>query len=107
MIFVTNIALIVTLSRRFFEDIEKVQIKNFPRKYPSENLKQIIVFVYMNVMKFPSPQYFIPNIVTKAFFKKNINNIMEGKVNLHHSHTTGQIMGYSHSFCNLKVREDI
>ena len=29
---------------------------------------------------------------------------MEGKIHLHHSHVAGEILGYGHSFCNLKVQ---
>ena len=33
-------------------------------------------------------------------------NITEEKIHLHHSHVTDKIGGYSHSFCNMKVREE-
>ena len=29
------------------------------------------------------------------------------KVHLHHSHITGKILGYTHDFCNLRVKENI
>ena len=43
------------------------------------------------------------SIVTENFFS-NMINIMDRKIHLHHSHLTGQIYGYLHSFSNLKVR---
>ena len=30
---------------------------------------------------------------------------MFGDVVIHHSHVTGEIIGYAHNFCNKKVRE--
>ena len=34
-------------------------------------------------------------------------NLLYGKTHHHHSHVTGEILGYSHNICNLKVRENI
>ena len=51
------------------------------------------------MMKFPSTQYFLLYILIKKFFE-SINNIMEVKI-----HLTGEMYGYAHSFCHLKVRE--
>ena len=36
---------------------------------------------------------------------ENFDKIINGKVHLHHSHVTGEVIGYVHDFCNLKVRE--
>ena len=48
---------------------------------------------------------FVTSIVTEKFFT-NMINIMDRKIHLHHSHLTGQIYGYLHSFSNSKVREN-
>ena len=45
------------------------------------------------------------SIVTGKLFS-NMINIMDRKIHLHHSHLTGQIYGYLHSFSNWKVREN-
>lgn len=37
---------------------------------------------------------------------KNVDNLIHGKNVIRHSHVTGEIVGYAHSFCNLKVREN-
>ena len=34
-----------------------------------------------------------------------MNRLIKGKVLLHHSHTTGKILGYTHDFCNTSVIE--
>ena len=38
-------------------------------------------------------------------FLDNVNFLIYSKNFVHHSHTTGDIVGYAHSYCNLKVRE--
>lgn len=63
---------------------------------------QTISFVYMKVMKFHDQQFSISNIVTK----NQVINLLFGKTHLHHSHVSSQIIGYSHSFYNQKVREN-
>ena len=35
-----------------------------------------------------------------------VHKIINVKINLHHSHITGKIIGYVHDFCNLQVREN-
>ena len=41
-------------------------------------------------------------LTTKIFFE-NVYWVINVKVHLHHSHVTGEILGYIHDFCNLKV----
>ena len=43
-------------------------------------------------------------LTTDKFFI-HVNRLIKGKVHLHHSHITGQILGYSHDFCNTSVIE--
>ena len=31
---------------------------------------------------------------------------MKDKTHIHHSHITGEVIGYAHSYCNFKVREN-
>ena len=42
--------------------------------------------------------------VTTANILRNVYRII--KVKAHHSHTTGEILGYAHDFCNWKVTEN-
>ena len=39
-------------------------------------------------------------------FLSNVDHLIQGKTVIHHSHITGDVIGYAHSFCNLKVREN-
>ena len=38
-------------------------------------------------------------------FVDNVRGILNNTVQLHHSHVTGEVIGYSHSYCNQKVRK--
>ena len=37
---------------------------------------------------------------------ENIKGILNNQTLIHHYHISGEILGYSHSYCNLKVREN-
>ena len=39
-------------------------------------------------------------------FVENVRDILYNKTHVHHSDITGEIIGYSHSFCNFRVREN-
>ena len=55
-------------------------------------------------MDFPKNEYEFLTIVTKILFS-NVINLMYRKIILHHSHVTGEIIGFAHNFCNQKVRK--
>ena len=65
----------------------------------------MVAYFYSNLIQFrttnkvkgiPISHKFIPNIVA----------ILDNKRCIHHSHISGDIVGYAHSFCNEKVREN-
>ena len=56
-------------------------------------------------MKFPQNKFEFETVATSNLFE-NIHKIINVKVHLHHSHVTGEVIGYAHDFCNLKVREN-
>ena len=64
-----------------FKKIYDISIKNLGRKI-NKRLCQVIDFVCIKIMQFPSEQFFAPSIVTKNFFS-NVINIMDGKSLLH------------------------
>ena len=43
--------------------------------------------------------------VTSDRFFIHVHRLIKGKNHLHHSHVTGQILGYGHDFCNTTVIE--
>ena len=49
--------------------------------------------------------------VTSDRFFMHVHRLIKGKVHLHHSHVTGEILDYAHDFCNTisieKTRAEI
>ena len=39
-------------------------------------------------------------------FIQNVKGILYNKTHIHHSHITGDVIGYSNSQCNFRVREN-
>ena len=56
-------------------------------------------------MDFPDNKFEIKIVATKDFFK-NVRNLLYGSHVIHHSHVTGEIIGYSHDSRNKKVRKN-
>ena len=87
--------------------INKTEIKN--ALYQSRgsvykfNLK-VYAFVYDELLILPISDIEYDAITTNNFFV-HVHRLIKGKVHLHHSHITGQILGYSHDFCNTSVIE--
>ena len=61
-------------------------------------------FLYMRIMDFPGDHFDNKTLVFQNFFD-SVLNLIFGDVVLHHYHINGQIFGYTHDFCNQKVRE--
>ena len=55
-------------------------------------------------MDVPDNKFEIKTVVTKNFFN-SVNDLLFGSYVIHHSHVTGEIVGYAHDFCNKKLRE--
>ena len=55
-------------------------------------------------MNFPSCRLKIRTIVTKKFYT-DVLNLMFADVVLPHSHVMSKIIGYTHDFCNKKLKE--
>ena len=50
---------------------------------------------------------FMYNTITTANFFRNMHHLIKVKIHLHHSHITGEILGFIlHDFCNWTVREN-
>ena len=90
------------------KDIENMEIKNIIKntsyKISRFNLK-LYIFVYDKLLEFPKSDITYDTITFNNFFK-NVNQIFKVKIHLHHSHVTGEILGYVHDFCHLRVREN-
>lgn len=64
----------------------------------------MIAFICSTLIKFcrKSKMKGIP--ISKNFIE-NLKGIMENSTHIYHSHVTGEIIRYAHSFCSMEVRE--
>ena len=87
-------------------DIENTQVTNAKWENRKDfRLNKIITFVYSTVMDFPDKKFEIKTVVTKYFFSK-VRDLIDGGYVIHHPHVTGEVIGYTHYFCNKKIREN-
>ena len=91
------------------EKIENVEIKNIIKsingnKIPRFNLK-LYTFICDSITRSPTSNFMYDIITTNNFFR-NVHRMIKVNVHLHHSHTAGKILGYSHDFCNWSAREN-
>ena len=64
---------------------------------------KIYAYLYDELFCFP-PDTNFDTVTSKKFFN-HVHNQTTQKIHLHHSHITGEIIGYTHDFCNKKVIE--
>ena len=88
------------------EEIKKFDVKhNKTIKMPKFTL-QLYSFSYDSLMHFPEVKFDEIKTVTTKDFMIFLYRIINYKVHIHHSHVTGEIIGYAHDFCNWKIREN-
>ena len=86
-------------------EIKSVEVRNFKSKIPKFTI-QLYAFFYQCLIDFPTCKFEeLKTITTRNMFEK-FHKVIKSKVHLHHSHTTGEIIGNCHDFCNLKIREN-
>ena len=78
---------------------------NKTMKMPKFTL-QLYSFLYDCLMNFPDVKFDEIKTVTTNGFMKELYRVVNYNVHIHHSHVTGIIHGYSHDFCNWKIREN-
>ena len=61
---------------------------------------KLISFIYSLIIKFTETD----KIKGIDRFIDNLKRIMKNTTHVHHSHISGEIIGYAHSYCNYKVR---
>ena len=87
-------------------EIKKFEVKhNKTMKMPKFTL-QLYSFLYDCLMNFLDVKFDEIKTVTTNNFMKELYRVVNYKVHIHHSHVTGEIHGYSHDFCNWKIREN-
>ena len=52
------------------------------------------------------PTDILYNTIKKNKFFINVHRMITAKIHLYHFHVTGEMLGYTHNFCNLRVREN-
>ena len=79
-------------------------LKNSFGRVAKFNLKTY-AFVYDWLVYFPTSDIQYEAITTNSLFV-NVHHLIKLKVHLHHSHITGKIIGYTHDFCNARVKKN-
>ena len=87
------------------ETIESVKVKSDRGFKISKVTLQIYAFVYQKLVDFPSGWFDYDALTTQDLFE-SVHRVVNVKIYLHHSHITGEILGYAHDLCNMKVREN-
>ena len=87
----------------FKEDVDSVAVARKFGKY--EFLDKIISFIYSTLIKFVETDQ-VKGMPMSKIFVDNSKGIMRDKTHIHHSLVSGKIIGYAHSYCNYRVREN-
>ena len=61
--------------------------------------------VYREIFDFPGYDREVNCFVSKNFLDV-VLNLMFSEIVVHHSHVSGNIIGYAHNFCNQKIKEN-
>ena len=76
-------------------DIGNTQVKNAKLENRIDfRLDKIITFVSLTIMDFPDNRFEIKTVVIKDFFS-NVRDLIYGGYVIHHSHLTGEVIGYA------------
>ena len=65
----------------------------------------LLAFLYSSMIKFSRTNK-VKGIPLSKNFIENLKGIMTNIIQIYHSHITGKIIGYAHSFCNAKVKKN-
>ena len=87
------------------EKISETEVKSKQKSKISKFTLKIYAFFYQKIMSFPMTNFECETVTTNDLFE-NVHKLLNVKIHLHHSHVTGEIIGYSHDFCNWIVREN-
>ena len=68
--------------------------------------EKTIAFLYQHSIKFLPTDKIKGDFPISAKFLQNMIFIYKNQTTIHHSHVTGEIIGYAHEYCNLQAREN-
>ena len=86
-------------------EIKSVEVRNFKSKVPKFTI-QLYAFIYQCLIEFTPCKFDELKTITTRNMFGTFYKVINSKVHLHHSHTTGEIIGNTHDFCNWKIREN-
>ena len=76
-----------------------------PKKFAKIDFTdKIIAFIYSTIIEFAETDKMKSFPVSKKLID-NLKGIINNRTHMHHSHISGEIIGYAHSYCNYKVGE--
>ena len=87
------------------ERISKTEVKSKQKSKISKLTLKIYAFFYQKIMSFPMTNFEHETVTTYNLFE-DVHKILNVKIHLYHSHVTGEIIGYTHDFCNWTAREN-
>lgn len=89
------------------EPVKDISTKKIPFK-KSNFLHKILKFLYSHLIDIVATTKVneIPTSQNVLLGIMNLIGIMKNEIFIHHSHITGDIIGYTHCYCNEKVREN-
>ena len=88
------------------DEIKAFDVKNIGKTKVQKFTLQIYAFIYNILMDFPPCKFDEIETVTTRRFLSKFYKVLTSKINIHHSHVTGEIYGHAHDFCNWQVREN-
>ena len=87
------------------DKISETEVKSKQKSViPKFNLK-LYAFFNQKIMCFPRTDFERETVATNNLFE-SVHKLLNVKIHSHHSHVTGEIIGYTHNFCNWVVREN-
>ena len=91
--------------RENIENIEVSKKRLFGKRKSSLFPDKLIVFLYSKMIRFCETDKFNGIPILRRFVE-NLLGIKNENYVIHHSHVTGEMLGFAHHYCNEKVREN-
>ena len=87
------------------EDIKKISLPKKPYAKKKVFKEKLVAFLYSNIIPFCMTDK-VQGIPISQKFIANTIGMLDNTRCIHHSHLTGHIIGYAHTVCNERVREN-
>ena len=87
-------------------DISNTRTSSRDKKEEGPTKKKTVGYLYKKSIRFLKNENIDLEMPYSGGFLANLFAIASSRPVIHHSHTSGKIVGFVHEFCNLKVREN-